>query len=100
MITRNYTISYDVLKVLQGLAYWSAQESFQMEHDSSDAHELERITKTIHCLFAECDRKEIAPLLVNQALYFGSCWRVYMNQYFIEWAKSRGIIINVAGVSA
>ena len=100
MITRIYTISYDALKILQGLAYWSAEESYQIEYNSSDAHELERITKTIHCLFAECDRERIAPLLVNQALYFGSCWRVYRTRYFTEWAKSRGIIINVAGVSA
>ena len=95
MIERKYTISAATLRTLQALAYWSAEQAYQNERDPGDALELERISKTIHSLFSECDRCQISPLLVNQALYFGSDWRQYMTNYFTLWAESRGIILTV-----
>lgn len=95
MIERNYTISAATLRTLEALAYWSAEQAYQNERDPSDALELERISKTIHSLFDECDRYQISPLLVNQALYFGSNWRQYMTNYFTLWAERRGIILTV-----
>ena len=95
MITRNYTISPETLRTLQALAYWSAEQSYQNEYDSADALELERISDTIHSIFDECDRRQVSPLLVNQALYFGSDWRRYMTDHFTPWAERRGIILAV-----
>ena len=95
MITRKYTVSAATLRTLEALAYWSAEQAYQNERDPSDALELERISKTIHSLFDECDRRQISPLLVNQALYFGSNWRQYMTDYFTLWAERRGMILTV-----
>ena len=95
MIERNYTISAATLRTLEALAYWSAEKAYQNERDPGDALELERISKTIHSIFDECDRCQVSPLLVNQALYFGSNWRQYMTNYFTPWAERRGIILTV-----
>lgn len=95
MIERKYTISAATLRTLEALAYWSAEEAYQNEYDRADALELERISSTIHSLFDECDRRHISPLLVNQALYFGSNWRQYMTDHFTPWAERRGMIITV-----
>lgn len=95
MIARSYTISAAALRTLEALAYWSAEESYQNEYDCTDALELERISGTIHSLFDECGRRQIPPLLVNQALYFGSDWRQYMTDYFTLWAERRGMILTV-----
>lgn len=95
MIERKYTISAATLRTLQALAYWSAEQAYQNEHDPGDALELKRISDTIHSIFDECDRRQISPLLVNQALYFGSNWRQYMTNYFTLWAERRGIILTV-----
>ena len=95
MITRKYTVSAATLRTLEALAYWSAEQAYQNERDPSDALELERISKTIHSIFDECDRRQISPLLVNQALYFGSNWRQYMTNYFTLWVERRGIILTV-----
>lgn len=95
MIERKYTISAATLRTLEALAYWSAEKAYQNERDPSDALELERISDTIHSIFDECDRCQISPLLVNQALYFGSNWRQYMTNYLTLWMESRGIILTV-----
>ena len=95
MIERKYTISAATLRTLEALAYWSAEKAYQNERDPGDALELERISATIHSIFDECDHRQISPLLVNQALYFGSDWRQYMTDYFTLWAERRGIILTV-----
>lgn len=95
MITRNYTISAATLRTLEALAYWNAEEAHQREYDYTNTAELKRISDTIHALFDECREKGIASILVNQALYFGSDWRNYMNNYLVPWAKSRGVILTV-----
>ena len=95
MIERKYTISAAALRALEALAYWNAEEAHQREYDYTDTTELKRISDTIHALFDECRQKGIAPILVNQALYFGSDWRQYMTNYFTLWAERRGIILTV-----
>lgn len=95
MIERSYTISAATLRTLEALAYWNAEEAHQREYDYTDTAELKRISDTIHSLFEKCRRNGIAPILVNQALYFGHDWRNYTQNYLIPWAKSRGIILTV-----
>lgn len=79
--------------LLQGLAYWIADNRYMREKYGDSDPELKIVDDTIHALFNSLDRAEVPFWVQNSVIICAENWRRYHSIGIESDLKKRGITI-------
>lgn len=93
MEIRKRTITKDMLRHLEGLAYWIADLNYIKERFGPEEPELETCRKTISLIFDELDRIQTPFSVQNNIICYFEEWRHYKMTSTRDFLRSQNVEI-------
>ena len=92
-MTLNFKATKTQKNLLQGLAYWIANNRYMREKFGDSDPELKVVNDTIHALFDSLDRAGVPFWVQNSVIICAENWRRYHSIGIESDLKKRGIIL-------